>query len=161
MIDYLIATTDANGFYTFTQMVPGAYIIVVQDTDLNTDYYYYYYASTETVVSANDADYITLGIDATSDAVDITITPGGTIRGTIYQENLSGEIVLKNILVTARSVVDNSSQSTLSDEYGAFTITGLTFVSEQSDYTQTGYIIVNCVNWGQTLNCESRKSTPL
>ena len=49
--DYLIATTDANGFYTFTQMVPGAYIIVVQDTDLNTDYYY---ASTETVVSAND-----------------------------------------------------------------------------------------------------------
>jgi hypothetical protein len=138
--DYLIATTDANGFYTFTQMVPGAYIIVVQDTDLNTDYYYYY-ASTETVVSANDADYITLGIDATSDAVDITITPGGTIRGTIYQENLSGEIVLKNILVTARSVDDNSSQSTLSDEYGAFTITGLNFVSEQSDYTQTGYIV--------------------
>jgi hypothetical protein len=38
--DYLIATTDANGFYTFTQMVPGAYMIVVQDTELNTDYYY-------------------------------------------------------------------------------------------------------------------------
>ncbi|MBF0449988.1 MAG: carboxypeptidase regulatory-like domain-containing protein [Candidatus Magnetomorum sp.] len=136
--DYLIATTDANGFYTFTQMVPGAYIIVVQDTDLNTDFYY---AETGTVVSAIDADYITLGIDATSDAVDITLTPGGTIRGTIYQEELSGDIVLKDILVTARSVDDNSSQSALSDEYGAFTITGLNFVSEHSDYTKTGYIV--------------------
>ncbi|ETR71940.1 MAG: hypothetical protein OMM_02102 [Candidatus Magnetoglobus multicellularis str. Araruama] len=133
--DYLMATTDANGFYTFTQMVPGAYMIVVQDSDLNTDYYY---AESGTVVSALDADYITLGIDAESDAVDITITPGGTICGTVYQ---TGDIVLSNILVTARSVDDNSSQSALTDENGAFTITGLTFVSENANYTQTGYIV--------------------
>jgi hypothetical protein len=136
--DYLIATTDANGFYTFTQMVPGAYMIVVQDTELNTDYYY---ARSGTVVSAFDADYITLGMDATSDAVDITMTPGGIIRGTIYQASDADVELLKNILVTARSLDDNSSQSALSDEHGVFTITGLTFVSEQSDYTQTGYII--------------------
>jgi len=136
--DYLMATTDANGFYTFTQMVPGAYMVLVQDAELNTDYYY---AESGTVVSAFDADYITLGMDATSDAVDITLTPGGIIRGTIFQADDTKEVLLNNILVTARSVDDNSSQSALSDEHGAFTITGLTFVSEQSNYTQTGYIV--------------------
>ena len=136
--DYLIATTDVHGNYTFTQMVPGAYIVVVQDTDMNTDYYF---AESGTVVSALNADYITLGIDATSDAVDITLTPGGIIRGTVYQSHAPDNIPLNNILVTARSLDDEGSQSTLTDEQGAFTITGLSFISEHANYTQTGYIV--------------------
>jgi hypothetical protein len=136
--DYLIATTDANGFYTFTQMVPGAYIVVVQDRDMNTDYYF---SESGTVVSALNADYITLGIDATSDAVDITLTPGGIIRGMVYQSHPTDTIPLNNILVTARSIDNEGSQSTLTDEQGAFTITGLSFISEHDNYTQTGYIV--------------------
>lgn len=129
---YFNTTTDKNGNYTLTSMPPGEYMVMVRDSDFSTDYYY---CATKTATSVINADIIPLTPDALIESIDLTITSGGRISGTVYQITTEDAQVLPHIVVNARSFTGTETHIAITDDNGDYTITNL------SDTPSDAYII--------------------
>ena len=136
--NYVTALTNEMGQYTLSNVQPGQYVIMVSDPVMHTDFYY---SKQGIAIAASFADYVDLAIDAIANGIDITITPGGTIDGTVYVKGDSQNTPLQNIRVNARSLNNHIGNTALTDENGRYTITGLSHISQAEAYTETGYIV--------------------
>ena len=138
-------TTDENGFYTIIGLDPEQeYKVSVWYLEYNSEFFYALPEnqtpgvdiSIESAVTWDDARFFNPQ-EPLIQNIDIIISKGANIKGTVYNSNNEP---LSNILVNARSIELNSSNSALSDKFGNYTITGLNRVLPEDAETK-GYIV--------------------
>lgn len=128
--DYGTALTDQEtGVYTITGLLPAEYKIEVDDLYVDRGYVRQYYNGVATYEAATP---VTVTSGATIGSIDLTLSSGGTISGTVYQSDgvtpLTGPPI--QIIVFTGELCARSNQAAVRTGYtkactGEYTIKGI------------------------------------
>ena len=128
-MDSMRTTTDENGHYTLVGLDSSDdYLVYVWYESYQSEFYHK--TSQESVVNSNKATVLTPGTPILEN-IDIIIRKGGTISGTVKNNNIN----LLNVWVSAWSEILQTGNGALSNEFGEYTISGLTGNSNGQDVT--------------------------
>ncbi len=130
------ATTAANGSYTITGLDPGSYVVKFNDCTNSAHATEYYDDS----LDAGGADPVAVAREQDVSGIDASLLENGSITGTISGP---GAEPLENICAVAFDDGDNEIATDMTDQAGAYAITGLTpgqYRMQFADCADTGYV---------------------